>query len=108
MLLLSEETKGLSAWVTKKGADTSDMKTSEQILERVRQCMKRALELDEEEVRDIVRNSTAADLEKWDSLSHLRLIMELEESFGIAFDDEQVGQLASVQRIMEVVGNNGR
>ena len=84
------------------------METSEQILERVRQCMKLALELDEAEVRDIGRNTTAADLEKWDSLGHLRLIMELEESFGIAFDDDQVVRLASVQQIMQAVGNNGR
>lgn len=84
------------------------METTEQTLECVQQCMKRALELDEAEVKDIDRNTTAADLQKWDSLGHLRLVMELEESFGITFDDDQVVQLASVQRIMQAVGTNGR
>ena len=83
------------------------METSEQILERVRQCMKRAFELDQAEARAIGRHTTAADLQKWDSLGHFKLIMELEEAFGIAFDDEQVVQLASVQRIMQAVGSNG-
>ena len=84
------------------------MEASQQTVERIRECMTRALELDQAEARTVDRYSTAADLAKWDSLGHLKLILELEWSFGMTFDDEQIVELASVERIMKIVGTNGR
>lgn len=39
----------------------------------------------------------------WDSAGHMRLIMALEESFGIMFDDDVVENLVSVASIVAVV-----
>lgn len=77
------------------------------VFDQVKECLVLALELDPAEVEQIELNTTAADLDKWDSLNHLRLIQELERCFGITLEDEQIGQLASVERIMQVVDSNG-
>jgi len=84
------------------------MKPGMNVFDHVRKSLSLALDLDPAEVEQIEKTTTAADLDKWDSLSHLRLILELESCFGITFDDEQIGQLASVGRIMQVVESNGR
>lgn len=40
----------------------------------------------------ITETSTAADVDEWDSLTHLSLIDELEKKFGVAFTlDEVIG-----------------
>lgn len=84
------------------------MGLSKQVFGLVGQCLKVALELDQAEVQRIERNMTAADLDKWDSLGHLKLIMELEKCFGIEFDDDQIVELASVEMIMQVVEKERR
>lgn len=35
----------------------------------------------------------------WDSINHLRLIMELEEMLGVSLDDEQAADLSSSRQI---------
>jgi acyl carrier protein len=67
--------------------------------------MEIALDLDQAEMKRIDPSVTAADLKKWDSLGHLKLIMELERCFGIEFDDQQIVRLASVETIMTMVEN---
>jgi len=84
------------------------MELSGQVFDLVRQCLKVALELDQAEVQRIETDTTAADLDKWDSLGHLKLIMELEKCFGIEFDDDQVVGLASIETIMQVMENKRR
>jgi len=84
------------------------MESDEHVFDHVRECMGVALELDPIEEEQIERATTAADLDKWDSLSHLRLILELEGHFGIILNDEQIVKLASIERIIEVVGSNCR
>lgn len=47
---------------------------------------------------------TAADVEGWDSLSNLRLIMAVERSFGIKFSAAEVGGLKNVGELVGLVG----
>ncbi len=35
----------------------------------------------------------------WDSINHLRLIMELEDALGVSLDDEQAADLSSSRQI---------
>lgn len=37
------------------------------------------------------------DVPAWDSLSHLRLVLEVEETFDVALEDEEVLQIASLR-----------
>jgi acyl carrier protein len=38
-------------------------------------------------------------LEEWDSFNHLRLVSELEDTFEITLDDEDIPEMTSLQRI---------
>jgi acyl carrier protein len=42
-------------------------------------------------------------LQEWDSLGHLRLIMEIETAFGISFLMEEVTGLDSFQKILKKI-----
>ena len=39
------------------------------------------------------------DLEEWDSLGHLELISQIESSFGVSFDVDDIAQLDSLAAI---------
>jgi acyl carrier protein len=39
------------------------------------------------------------ECDDWDSVNHLRLIMEIEAVFGIGIDDERAADLSSLQQI---------
>ena len=40
---------------------------------------------------------------KWDSINHLRLIVELEEEFNISFDPEEIIVMKSINSIENIV-----
>ncbi len=63
-------------------------------------CMKEALRLNEAEAATITAETGAADLPQWTSLAHVRLILTLEERFGVAFADDQVVEMVSVGGIL--------
>jgi len=62
----------------------------------------RELDLDE---GDITEESTAADVELWDSLGHLRVCMALEERYGVQIPMEEVGELQSVPAILKYLAD---
>jgi acyl carrier protein len=43
----------------------------------------------------------------WDSLGHLRLVTVLEESFGVAFEGDDVMEMESVGKIREILAKRG-
>ncbi len=47
----------------------------------------------------INENSSTDNLENWDSLRHLNLILALEEEFGVSIPDEEVGNLVNFKLI---------
>jgi acyl carrier protein len=46
---------------------------------------------------------TAADLEGWDSLNHIRLVVSVERAFGISFSAAQVNRLKNVGEFVELI-----
>lgn len=54
---------------------------------------------------DIVvgRESTADEVDGWDSLSHARLVMEVERHFGIKFAPGEVMDLANVGDLVDLI-----
>jgi acyl carrier protein len=60
--------------------------------------MTRELDLD---VGDVTPESTADDIEEWDSLGHLALCMAIEARYGIVIPMDQVGELLSVPAIID-------
>ncbi len=57
------------------------------ILARVQEVFREELELD-----DLVLNdeTTADNVEEWDSLSHVQLVVALEKAFGIKFTSREI------------------
>jgi len=49
----------------------------------------------------VTRESSAQDVEGWDSLSHIELIVALEDAFGVRF---RTGEIAGLKTIGELVG----
>jgi acyl carrier protein len=45
----------------------------------------------------------SANLEAWDSLGHLNLMLALEQEFGRSFSIEEMGAMTSVARIVDVL-----
>jgi acyl carrier protein len=48
-------------------------------------------------------NSSKDDIEEWDSLKHLNLVLALEEEFGINIPDEEVGDMISFKLIKLII-----
>jgi acyl carrier protein len=73
-------------------------------LTQVRFCLVRALDLDEVAAQTINEETRASDLPQWDSMGHLALVTELEESFALEFTDEELPLLTSVKAILNAIG----
>lgn len=46
---------------------------------------------------------TAEDVDEWDSLSHLRLIMTVQKAFGVKFSASETGKLKNVGELADLV-----
>ncbi|MCR4851332.1 MAG: acyl carrier protein [Lachnospiraceae bacterium] len=71
--------------------------TREDILEQVTQILRDEFEDDELEVTE---ETTAADVEDWDSLAHISLIHEVEQNFDIKFT---LGEIQDFQNVGEMI-----
>lgn len=48
----------------------------------------------------INEDSSSDDIEGWDSLRHMNLVLALEEEFGVEFGEEQILEMTSVRNIV--------
>lgn len=48
---------------------------------------------------------TAADVAGWDSFNHVNLIILIEEEFNLRFSTEEVGAMANVGDLLELLGS---
>ena len=64
----------------------NNMERSE-ILAKVEEIFREELELDDLVLTD---ETTADDVEEWDSLSHVQLVAAMEEAFGIEFKSREI------------------
>ena len=51
----------------------------------------------------ITENTTANDIDEWDSLGHIMLIQTIEEKFNITFDLDELLEFNKVGDIIEAV-----
>ena len=57
---------------------------------------------DEEELV-ISRDTTAEDIEDWDSLTHMQLIIEIEKKYGIKFTTAELKKANNVGEFVEII-----
>jgi acyl carrier protein len=51
----------------------------------------------------IDENTTAEDVEEWDSLSHIRLVVAVEREFGIKFKNSELEGLTKVGDFVKLI-----
>lgn len=48
-------------------------------------------------------NTTAADIEDWDSLEHINLIVAVEKAFGMKFNMGEVNTMKNVGEMVDII-----
>ncbi|OGR07501.1 MAG: acyl carrier protein [Deltaproteobacteria bacterium RIFOXYD12_FULL_50_9] len=51
----------------------------------------------------ISNDTTAKDIDEWDSLMHITLMVTVEREFGIKFRAEEIGQLKCVGELIDLI-----
>lgn len=54
-------------------------------------------------LKKIHEDSSPEDIDTWDSLNQINLVLALEEEFGVKFTDVQIVEMLSVQSIIETL-----
>jgi len=54
-------------------------------------------------IEDINEDSSPDNIDSWDSLKHMNLVLALEQEFDIQFKDEQIVEMLSTGLIIETV-----
>ena len=60
-------------------------------------------ELFDDESLELSRETTAEDVEGWDSLTHVELLVEIERAFGIRFNTGEVAGLSNVGEMADLI-----
>lgn len=60
---------------------------------------------DDDEI-ELTPETTAEDIEDWDSLNHITLMAAVEEEFGIRFTMGQVSGMKNVGEMAEIIAAN--
>ena len=64
-------------------------------------------EVFDDETIEIYDAMTADDLDEWDSLSHITLVLAVEREFGIKLKAAEVGALANVGEMIKLLMERG-
>ena len=59
----------------------------------------------EDTTLEISDEMTAADYEKWDSLSHIQLIIATETHFGVRFSNAEIARLDNVGDLVNLIAS---
>jgi acyl carrier protein len=68
---------------------------------RILKVMSNVLEIESQHLDE---NSSTDNIENWDSIRHLNLILALEEEFEIMIPDDEVGNLVNF-KLIEIIVN---
>jgi acyl carrier protein len=74
--------------------------STDEILESLRKLMIDVFDLDDLRIN---AQTTADDVEDWDSLSHIRLMVAIERQFKIKFQNSEIEALTNVGELVQVI-----
>jgi len=57
----------------------------------------------DDETLELKPELTADDVDEWDSLSHLRLVLSVEQAFKVKFSAAEVGKLKNVGELVDLI-----
>ena len=70
------------------------------IEERIKNVMSAVFEIP---ANKIGKESSPDNIESWDSLKHMNIVVALEEEFNIQFTDDEIIELISLKLIMAII-----
>ena len=76
------------------------MMSREDILKRVNEIF---WDVFDDDTIVVEEQTTAADVEDWDSLSHITLVSEIEEAFGMKFEMKEVLGMKNVGEMLDIL-----
>lgn len=65
----------------------------EKTISRIRDVMRDVFDVEDLEITD---TTSAADVEEWDSLSHIRLVVAIEREFSVQFSNSEIEDMQNV------------
>lgn len=68
--------------------------------EKLKKIMSVLFEIAESEISGQTKRE---DIERWDSLNHLNLVVEIESEFDITLSPEEIGDMNSLESILEIL-----
>ncbi|MCI9139392.1 acyl carrier protein [bacterium 1XD42-8] len=75
------------------------MKRAE-IFEEVQKIFRKVFDDEQLEIKD---STYSGDIEDWDSLEHINLIVAMEKRFQLKFDIQEVGELENVGEMIDLI-----
>lgn len=70
------------------------------LFDRVRRIAADVLEVPQEKIR---ADSSSENVETWDSVHHLNLVLALEQEFNLQFEPEEIDEMNNVEHILAVL-----
>ncbi len=74
--------------------------SSEAVMDSLREIMIDVFDLDD---LALTLETTADDIEEWDSLSHVRLVVAVERKFGFRFTNSEIESLKTVGDLVRLI-----
>ncbi len=74
--------------------------THEEVLSKVTMIFRDVFDDDTLEIKD---STNSSDIEDWDSLEHIALIVSMEKEFNLKFDLKEVNRLANVGEMVDLI-----
>ena len=69
-------------------------------IERIKEVLSAVIDVPIEQISD---NASMDDIESWDSLAQMNLVIALEDEFQLVIPDEEVGTLISIPLILSLI-----
>ncbi len=76
--------------------------THREIMEKVQRIFREVFDDDTLVIED---STNSSDIEDWDSLEHITLVVSMEKEFGLKFDLKEVNELANVGEMVDLIAS---
>lgn len=74
--------------------------TSDETLNRIREVLRDVLD---DDALEVGAQTVASDVDGWDSLNHVRIMISIEKAFGIRFSAAETKKLANVGELVKLI-----
>lgn len=78
-----------------------------ELIDKIRHAIAEVLQVSLDEITSEI---TFGDIPQWDSMGHMEVMLALEERFGVAVNADTIGELVSLEKIVEHISKaeNGK